>query len=283
MLILFLKRASVIATSASIVWGCCPDDKKPNGPSNASPASKRSESHFDQASSSFLLFGSDTSQWPPEQKELYEQLNPTIQPIFMSFSPEERADAVLMSKPMQPANAIQQAAKHDVFTLPYEQQALYFSLSPKEQALFLALSTEATEESVKLAQSNPGDEAVQKAAAGEVSLLPRADQDTFEKLNIEMKTLFLALTPQVREAAVNMSRNISPNTAVKNVSWMDAKRLPKDQQEFYEELDADSQTLFLILTPNARSMALQLTKQLDPNTAVQYAYRGSTKHFEDGL
>lgn len=217
---------------------------------------------------------------PAEEKIFYAKLNDSVQPIFLSLSSEERADALAMSKPMQPEEAVQRAAKHDVYSLPLDQQIFYFKLTPKIQTLFLALSAEASDQAVKLSQDTDPNNAVKQAAVDEVSLLIKKDQDIYGKLNLEMQTLFLTLTPQVRSAAVIMARNIDPNTAVKNVSWMDAKRLPKDQQGFYEDLNPDLQTLFLILTPPARSMALQLTKSIDPNTAVQYANRGIAQHIE---
>jgi hypothetical protein len=95
-----------------------------------------------------------------------------------------------------------------------------------------------------------------------------------------MQTLFLVLTPNAKEEAVVLASHYPPNEAVKKVSVIDSKRLPKDQQAFYDNLDLVSQTLFLILTPTARSLALQMTKSMDPNDAVMYADRHTLEHIE---
>lgn len=270
----FAKKISIIGLVIPLLSGCCSDealDTKSSSSSQNGGMSRLSAAYFGDNNPDIL---------DPPRQLFFEQLNPSVKPIFLSFTEEEQADAIAMSKPLPLKEAVERAANHDAYALPYEQEILFFKLSEKDRVLFLALGMEASELAVKLAKQMNPEQAVLKAAQEEVNKLGLEEQEFFGKLDIEMQTLFLALTPQVRDAAISAGRNGDPNKAVKKVAWMDARRLPKDQQLLYEDLNSHQQTLFLILTPTARSMALQLTKQLNPNTAVQFANRSSAKYFE---
>lgn len=203
MFIKITKRASITAICLCLACGCCKENSQKYSPP------KKSSSSLTR--SPLLLFSeADVDKLPPEEKKFYDELNPSVQPIFLSLSPEERSDALAMSKPMSPSDAVHRAADHDVYSLPLEQQILYFKLTPKIQVLFLALAAEASDQAVKLSQDTDPNDAVKKAAVDEVNQLIKTDQDMYSKLNLEMQTLFLTLTPQVRSAAVIMAQTSTP-------------------------------------------------------------------------
>ena len=91
-------------------------------------------------------------------------------------------------------------------------------------------------------------------------------------LSPDEQALFFTLTYNTQQYVIKNYKEKSIKEILDEGMQKDIKRLPKDQQEFIKQLNYQNQILFLILSPEKRGMSLYLTKKLDVNLAIEYAY-----------
>jgi hypothetical protein len=89
---------------------------------------------------------------------------------------------------------------------------------------------------------------------------------------VQEMALFLTLTDKTQNQIIKQFKTKSIESVLEEGKKIDIQRLPKEQQVFIYELSPLEQTLFLILSPEKRGMSLFLTKKLDVNLAIEYAF-----------
>ncbi len=214
----------------------------------------------------------DPSILSDEEKELFGKLNPIAQKTYALLSEKQRKYFLGLLKIYPPNEAVWKAAENDVLQMPQKDQKLYFKLSDSRKLLFLALDDGPTLEAVRLSKSMSTNEAVDQATIKEIESYPENFQKFAKKLSSEEKALFFSLSYKTQQEVIKNTKTQSAQEALDLGKQTDIKRLPLDQQAFISLLDPLNQILFLILSPEKRGMCLFLTKKLDVNLAIEYAY-----------
>lgn len=238
----------------------CKDKKKVSFSETLSTLSK------EQPSPAF-----DPSQLNPEEQEIFAAMPASLQRAFAALTPKQRTWAVMLTHKQNPERALWMAAKQLVLQQPLDQQKLYEKLSWEMKRRFLALDQEPSSQAVQLAHRLDADQAVDEATKLEMEPYPDEQKKFLATLSPDHQTLFLSLSEQSQIKMMQVATKERPDEAVEEMAEEELKRLPKEEQNFISSFPKEQKHLFLILTPEGRILAMQLTKKLDLNLAVQYA------------
>ncbi len=214
----------------------------------------------------------DPSVLTDKEKEIFGSLSPIGQKTFALLSEKQRAFFLTLLQPYLPDDAVWKAAESDVLQMPKKEQSFYFKLSPSNKLLFLALDDGPTLEAVRLSKEFSSDTAIKKATIKEIESYPEKFQKFTQKLSPDEQALFFTLTYNTQQFVIKNYKETSIKEILNEGMQKDIERLALDQQKFIKQLNYQSQILFLILSPEKRGMSIYLTKKLDVNLSIEYAY-----------
>lgn len=214
----------------------------------------------------------DPSDLNEEEKEFFARLSTSRQIIFSNLNKEQRAYLMKLLRQYSADDAVWMAAENEVLTLPKKEQRLYFQLNIQDKLLFLALSEAQTLKALELADSLSNHEAILKIVQNELKTYPEPLQRFASTLNNTQLALLLALSEKAQnQLAQDLTIN-GKEELLQVAKKRDADRLPQEQLDFMNQLTSENQILFLLLSPEKRSLALLLFKKIDPVIALEYAF-----------
>lgn len=214
----------------------------------------------------------DPSILTEDEKYIFQELNQASQKTFAHLNDKQRAFFLTLLKEFSPNQAVWKAAETDVLELSESEQSLYFKLNPTDKLLFLALDDEPTKHTIEFAKNSSAAKALKQGALKEIALYPENYRKWMNLFTVQEMALFLTLTDKTQNQIIKQFKTKSIESVLEEGKKIDIQRLPKEQQVFIYELSPLEQTLFLILSPEKRGMSLFLTKKLDVNLAIEYAF-----------
>ncbi len=214
----------------------------------------------------FLTLAGCSSEQPTlKTASFVDQLTSDNRRDFEKLTPPEQQWVVQLTNKHTPDQALWAAADFDVKTLSEGEVQLYAKLSPQDRVLFLIVNADHSADAGRwfLAGMSAHD-AIMKALKLDIDQMSDAEKAYLTTLTFQQQLVYLTLSDalQVQLAATHGDLNAALEK--------DASRLHEDELALYRTLPEDERMLLLVLTPDARGMAVALTEGIDPNAAMGY-------------